>query len=68
MSFKVGCSPISNRLFAGRVLKNGLWGKNKHDVTDTAVGAVAQHLLETDTKLQFEYHGRKYELIVRERK
>lgn len=62
--FKVGCSPLSSRIFAGQVLKNGTWGRVKHDVTDTAVGAVAQHLLQLDEKLRFEYHGKTYELKV----
>ena len=62
--FKVGCSPLSSRIFAGKVLKNGTWGNVKHDVTDTAVCAVAQHLLQLDEKLQFKYRGKAYELKV----
>ena len=62
--FKVGCSPLTSRLFAGRVLKNGTWGKTKHDVTETAVGAVAQHLLQLEEKVQFNYKGELYELKV----
>jgi hypothetical protein len=61
--FKVGCSPLTSKIYAGKVLKNGLWGV-KHDVTDTAVGAVAQHLLQLDVKLQFQYRGKTYELKV----
>ena len=62
--FKVGCSPVTSRLFAGRVLKDDTWGKTKHDVTDTAVGAVAQHLLQLEEKMQFNYKGELYELKV----
>lgn len=62
--FKVGCSPLTSNIFAGKVLKNGTWGNVKHDVTDTAVGAVAQHLLQLDEKLQFQYRGKTYELKV----
>ena len=62
--FKVGCSPLTSRLFAGKVLKNGMWGQTKHDVTDSAVGAVAQHLLQLDEKMQFTYMGEQYELKV----
>lgn len=62
--FKVGCSPLTSKIFAGKVLKNGTWGNVKHDVTDTAVGAVAQHLLQLDEKLQFQYCGKTYELKV----
>lgn len=63
-NFKVGCSPLSSKIFAGKVLKNGTWGSVKHDVTDSAVSAVAQHLLQLDEKLQFEYRGKTYELKV----
>ena len=63
-NFKVGCSPLTSRLFAGNVLKNGTWGNVKHDVTDTAVGAVAQHLLQLDQKMQFNYKGEEYEIKV----
>lgn len=62
--FKVGCSPLTSRIFAGKVLKDGTWGANKKDVTDTAVGAVAQHLLQLEEKMQFTYKGELYELKV----
>lgn len=62
--FKVGCSPLTSKIYAGKVLKNGTWAKNKHDVTDTAVGAVAQHLLQLNQKLEFTYNGNVYELKV----
>lgn len=62
--FKVGCSPLTSRIYAGKVLKNGTWGANKKDVTDSAVIAVAQQLLQTDEKLQFTYQGEQYELKV----
>ena len=61
--YKVGCSPLTSEIYAGSVSKTGLWGK-KHNVTDTAVGAVAQHLLQLDEKLQFQYRGKTYELKV----
>ena len=62
--FKVGCSPLTSKIFAGKVLKNGTWGNVKHDVTDTAVGAVAQHLLQLDERMGFQYRGKTYELKV----
>jgi hypothetical protein len=37
--FKVGCSPLTSRIFAGKVLKDGTWGANRKDVTDSAVSA-----------------------------
>jgi hypothetical protein len=62
-SFKVGCSPITSEIYAGTVSKTGLWGK-KHNVTETAVGAVAQHLLQLDEELRFNYQGKNYALRV----
>ena len=61
---KVGCSPLTSEIFAGRVLKSGQWGANKENVTDTAVGAVAQHLLQLDEKMHFTYGGDEYVLKV----
>lgn len=62
--FKVGCSPITSKIYAGKVSKNGLWGTTKHDVTDTAVLSVAQHLLQLNESVQFDYEGNTYELKV----
>jgi hypothetical protein len=62
-NFKVGCSPITSEIYAGTVSKTGLWGK-KHNVTETAVGAVAQHLLQLDEELRFNYQGKNYALRV----
>jgi hypothetical protein len=61
---KIGCSPITSEIYAGKVLKNGRWGANKHKVTDTAVLAVAQHLLQKDEEMQFSYRGKKYALRI----
>lgn len=37
----IGTSPITNRIFAGTVLKDGVtWGAGKQDVTGAACGAV----------------------------
>jgi hypothetical protein len=63
--FKVGVSPLTNIIYAGPVLKNGMWGKGKKEITDMAVSAVAQHLLIADEKLVFEYRGEEYELSVK---
>lgn len=42
----VGVSPITNRIFAGHVLKDGqTWGANKTDVTGPACGAVCEHVI-----------------------
>ncbi len=62
--FRVGCSPLSNTIFAGNVLKDGCWGATKHDVTNDAVSSVAQHLLGTDTSLEFVKAGKRYRMSV----
>jgi len=61
--FKVGCSPLTSEIYVGTVTKSGLWGR-KHNVTDSAVISVAQHLLYRDEQMQFEYRGKKYALKV----
>lgn len=64
--FKVGCSPLTNKIYAGVVLKSGIWAAKKHEVTDSAVRAVAEHLLNAKEKLCFSIDGRNYELSVQE--
>ena len=66
--FKVGCSPLTSQIFAGTVTKTGLWGKKKYNVTETAVGAVAQHLMQLEEELRFDLNGKKYALRVVELK
>lgn len=61
--FKVGCSPITDVIYAGTV-KNGIWQGQKHDITEDAVSAVAQLLLKTDTYLKFKHNGEEYVLKV----
>jgi len=61
--FKAGCSPLTGKIYAGTVSAKGLWLK-KHDITDTAVGAVAQHLLHADTYFEFGINGKTYQLKV----
>jgi len=42
----IGTSPLTNRIFAGHVLKDGrTWGEGKQDVTGVACGAVAEHVI-----------------------
>ena len=62
---RIGCSPITGTIYAGSVSKNGLWGKNKVDVTNEALNAVSQSLLQTDEVLRFKYEGEWYELSVK---
>lgn len=42
----VATSPLTNRVYAGTVLKDGCtWGANKTDVTGAVCGAVAEHVM-----------------------
>ena len=61
----VGCSPLTATIFAGTLLSDcKRWSANKQDVTDTAVGAVAQHLVQKQESLEFEMNGKKYRMQV----
>mgnify|MGYP006902138307 CR=1 FL=1 len=63
--FKVGCSPLTSKIFAGNVLKSGTWGQTKHDVTETAPAAVAQHLMQLNESIEFTHgNGKRYRLQV----
>jgi len=41
----VAASPLTGTIFAGKVLKNGVWGADKQDVTLEALVSVAEHAL-----------------------
>ena len=59
---KVGFLPISKKIAAGSITDKGMWGSNRSDVTESAPGAVAEYLIETDTYIVFEFGGKKYKL------
>ena len=43
----VRLSPLTNTIYAGSVLKCGtVWGANKTDVTNDAICAVVDHIIE----------------------
>lgn len=62
--YHVGCGCFG--IYAGTLNKNGDKWKNKSDVTLEAMGAVAQYLLEHDSKFYFEYNGKQIVLKVEE--
>jgi hypothetical protein len=63
--FKVGCSPVTSDIFAGYVNDDkGMWVGKKHNVTETSVGAVAQHIIQLKEDFVFGYQGKKYALRV----
>lgn len=62
--YYVGCGCTG--IFAGTLNKKCDRWLNKSDVTDEAISAVAQYLLEHDEAMNFNYHGKRYRLAVSE--
>lgn len=62
--YHVGCGITA--IFAGTLNKKGDMWLNKSDVTDEALSAVAQYLLEHYEVMNFNYKGKKYRLTVTE--
>jgi hypothetical protein len=45
--YNVATSPLSNRIFTGRLIKSGrMWAAGKTDVTVSALVAVAEHVIK----------------------
>ncbi len=61
-NYHVGCGITG--IYAGTLNKTGNMWNNKSDVTDEAIRAVAQYLLENKEMLQFKYDGKEYVLAV----
>ncbi len=61
--YHVGCGAFG--IYAGTLnSKNKSLWQNKSEVTNEAVSAVAQYLLQEDKSLLFDYQGRRYRLSV----
>jgi hypothetical protein len=60
--YHVGCGITG--IFAGTINKTNTMWVNKSDVTDEAISAVAQFLLEHEEVMEFNYHGKRYRLAV----
>lgn len=61
-NYHVGCGITG--IFAGRLNKKGDMWVEKSDVTDEAVIAVAQFLLEHEETVIFQDQGKRYRLSV----
>ena len=60
---KVMSSMLTGRIYAGRVNpKNQMFIGEKDDVTDSAISAVAEHLIKEDIVIDFKIRGKKYRL------
>ena len=62
--YHVGCGMTG--IYAGTLNKQGNLWIRKSDVTDEAMSAVAQYLLEHNDALEFNYRGKRYRMVVSE--
>lgn len=60
--YHVGCG--ITEIYAGTLNKKSTMWVNKSDVTDEAISAVAQFLLEHEEAMEFNYQGKRYRLAV----
>lgn len=67
MTIHIATSPLTNRIYTGKVLKDGMtWGVGKTDVTGAACGAVAEHVLANGEPVIVSNKGVPvYEITVR---
>ena len=63
----IATSPLTNRIYAGKVLKDGVtWSVHKQDVTGKACGAVCEHVMLNGEPVVVTCNGKpKYEITVR---
>ena len=62
----VSTSPLTNTIYCGSVLKDGItWGGDKTDVTGEACAAVARHVLANNGPVTVSANGKPlYEISV----
>ena len=65
VEYHVGCGITG--IYAGTLNKSGNMWRNKSDVTDEAVSAVALYLLEHHAALVFKHQGKEYRMSVEPR-
>lgn len=58
--YHVGCGAFG--IYAGTLKPNGIEWRNKSDVTDEAISAAAQYLLQHDESMTFTYKDKLYRL------
>lgn len=63
--YHVGCGAFG--IYAGTLKPNGIEWRNKSDVTDEAISAAAQYLLQPDESMVFTNKDKRYRLWIRER-
>lgn len=60
--YHVGCGAFG--IYAGTLKPNGIEWRNKSGVTDEAISAAAQYLLQHDESMEFTYKDKRYRLGV----
>lgn len=68
INLHVAVSPLSNRIYAGRILRDGVtWGSRTKDVTGQACAAVAQHVLAAGGATVVTCNGKPaYRIVVQD--
>lgn len=56
-NLEIHCSPLTSTIYVGNTNGSGMFTGQKKDLTDMAVRAVAQHLLQKNEKVLFDYPG-----------
>ena len=64
--YHVGCGV--GAIYAGTLKPNGTEWRNKSAVTDEAISAAAQYLLQHDESMTFTYKDKRYKIAVTEEK
>ena len=62
--YHVGCGAFG--IYAGTLKPNGIEWRNKTDVTDEAISATAQYLLQHDESMTFTYKDKRSKIAVTE--
>lgn len=62
--YHVGCGAFG--IYAGTLNRNKTLWQNKSEVTNEAICAVAEYLLQEDKRMSFEKNGKLFELKVQE--
>ncbi len=62
--YHVGCGAFG--IYAGMLKPNGTEWRTKSDVTDEAISAAAQYLLQHDESMTFAYKDKRYKIAVTE--
>ncbi len=64
---RIGVGPLSNTIYCGHVIKNGLWGEGKQDVTVEALLSVADHVLRHGKPVVVTENGKPFVRITAEK-